>query len=302
MPNLLTHLTQDVELVSQRRVHGEPNADGPGRQEDVVRWKFKVGESDQPEVWDWSSLGLPTIQHLKPVRDPVASARSRHTALLAYSTVTKTEHLLESGLEHDLFRSVDRLQNTAWIVAQPAIIEVSGQQRPAKHIPDLLTLDKNGLVTVWDARPPEKQDAQFRSAALLTGDACRAVGIAYRVFGGLSTVHRLNLLWLHSSRRRPRWQDTYEPLLLAQVADGPKPFSHLIAAHPRKGQITATLWHLLWRGDLQLDLTRQVLPDSPIWARRTAAAEATQLQAQLNTEPAFPVDGPGAKRGLPADG
>ncbi|HWJ65126.1 MAG TPA: TnsA-like heteromeric transposase endonuclease subunit [Nocardioides sp.] len=160
--------------------------------------------------------------------------------------------MLESGLEHDLVRVLDRDPDVTWIVPQPLQLEW-GAGRNRKHVPDLLAAGPNGSVTVWDVKTATATaSARFDIARQLTEQACASVGWKYAVFTGLPAVHRHNLLWLHAYRSRPAWADRWEGELLAAASDGTT-LGELVGCEPGRTSLT---WHLIWAGRLSVDLTR----------------------------------------------
>jgi hypothetical protein len=162
--------------------------------------------------------------------------------------------MLESGLEHDLVRVLDRDPEVLWLVPQPLLMEWGAGNR-SRHVPDLLSLGANGAVTVWDIKTPQAAtSAAFVEVQQLTGRACKAVGWRYKTFSGMPTVQRHNLLWLHSYRSRPAWADQWETELLARAEDGCA-LARLVG--PVSEQ-TAVTWHLIWTGRLRVDLTSRL--------------------------------------------
>jgi hypothetical protein len=87
-----------------------------------------------------------------------------------------------------------------------------------RHVPDLLSTDADGAVTLWDVRNPRRLDEEFTLQSDRTRSVCAADGSRYEVLTGLGEVERLNLLWLHGYRRRPKWQGGVEAAILAAAA------------------------------------------------------------------------------------
>ena len=215
-------------------------------------WNFRMAGTELP-AWRWPEQGLPPLEQLQPVRIPRSSNRHRHIPVTAYSTVNIDFVQLESGLEHDLLRRVDRDPTVRGILAQPLRLSWTGSSA-GYHIPDLLTWHGDQSVTVWDARATEDQDEDFQRAVAVTARACELVGWRHEVFTGLGQVERLNLLWLQGFRRRPLWADDYEVQIRA-VAAGPRvSLGDLFARDDGSGQLIAVVWHWIWRGILQIDL------------------------------------------------
>lgn len=219
-------------------------------------WLIKLEDEAKPSVWDWG-VASPPVRQIRPVRDPATSAKQRHIVVLAFAVTTRSSHLLESGLEHDLLRQLDRDPEIDWIVAQPFQLQVAGIDA-FKHIPDLLSQDRSGQVTVWDARPLDRQDAKFARAAAYTADACRDVGWQYQVFAGFNPTERLNRLWLHSSRQAPRWLDEYSAGIVDVLSTRPRTLGELFDQGADRQRAKAVVWHLMWRGTVWADLTQSI--------------------------------------------
>ncbi len=102
-------------------------------------WKFRLAGSERIRVWSWQKDGPPDLGLIFPVRRPRSSARQKHIPVTAYS-VTMGDHLeLESGLEHDLLRRLDRLPHIQALVPQPCVLVGEGAAR-VRNVPDLLTV------------------------------------------------------------------------------------------------------------------------------------------------------------------
>lgn len=170
-----------------------------------VEWHFRLDDS-AALPWMWPDGTAPEIGQLLPVRKPRSSKRNRHIPVRAFS-VTNSQHLeLESGLEHDLVRRLDRDPDVIRLVAQPFRLSWRNESASLRrHTPDLLALHREGSVTVWDARATLKQDDGFLVKSEITKHACGQIGWRYEIFPGLGEVERLNLLWLHGFRRHPPW-------------------------------------------------------------------------------------------------
>lgn len=215
-----------------------------------VTWTFRVG--GDTTSWDWA-LGDPNPESLTPVRRPTSGAASRHIPVRAFSTTTNDYVELESGLEHDLVRQLDRDRSVTWLVGQPFTIAwlIDGQEKRATHTPDLLSVDARGQVTVWDVKRPEAAARDdFAAIMAATREACHTVGWTYRLFTGLTPVHRHNLIWLHAYRRRPAWAAAYEKDLLQAARAGCSLGDVVRAA---SSEALAVIWHLIWSGDLRVD-------------------------------------------------
>jgi hypothetical protein len=227
-----------------------------------ARWYFKVADSDAPMEWQWQERGEPPVGSLLPVRRPKASNRNRHIPVTAFSVTNRGHMLLETGLEHDLLRRVDRDPQVIRVVAQPC--QLKWKDEPvAGHTPDLLTLQKDGSVTVWDVRPEEEQDSDFQCAAAATRQACAMVGWDYEVFSGLGPTERLNLLWLNGFRHQRPWNEQFKGQI-RQAARIETTLGELFDLDDGSGELISTVWHLIWLGDLQVDITELLETWTPV--------------------------------------
>jgi hypothetical protein len=177
---------------------------------------------------------------------------------MAYSTTNKDYVYVESGTEHDLVRKCDRDPEIKFLVSQPFELSWGGSRPLLKHTPDLLTVHSDGSVTVWDARPSERQGEDFIAVAELTRETCLAVGWAYTVFGGLGEIERLNLLWLHGFRRCPQWLDSCIDLVRRVASRENATLGDLFAYDGGAGELTDAVWYLVWNGTLIVDLERRI--------------------------------------------
>jgi hypothetical protein len=234
----------------------------------AITWFFSV-DGSEAAVWDWRRLGTPPVEELAPVRMPRSSATNRHIPVTAYSMTNAAAVHLESGLEHDLVRRLDRDSAIARMVSQPLRLSWTAPEHRA-HTPDLLALHDDGAVTVWDVRAVEEQDDDFRHKSTVTRESCSAVGWRYEVFTGLGQSERLNLLWLHGFRRRPAWADRFEDEIRREASCRDATIGSLFARDDGTGEVKSAVWHLLWAGVLNADLNAR-------WTLNTVVAVCGEL-------------------------
>jgi len=173
----------------------------------------------------------------------------------AFSVTTGRHVELESGLEHDLLRVLDRDAAVAWMISQPFELgwATSGATGRRRHTPDLLSVDVEDRVTVWDVKHPDAAASdRFARDRDVTQLACESRGWTYKVFTGLPTIQRHNLLWLQPYRRRPPWAARYESDVAAEAASGTQLGTLLRASEDPER--SAVIWHLIWTGCLIVDL------------------------------------------------
>jgi len=222
-------------------------------------WFFALEVPGRRAEWDWATLGAPDPRELLPVRQPNSGDFSRHIPVSAYSVTTASHHELESGLEHELLRMLEARSDVVWMVAQPLQLHVPGR-RGATHVPDFLSRHSDGSVTVWDARPAERVDELFEMKARFTRDASRAVGWDYEVFSGAEPrAAALNRRWLHEARRRQPWHSARKAELRTLFEAGSLTVDLVLGHDDGSGELTSTLWHHVWSGDIACDLDSQIL-------------------------------------------
>jgi hypothetical protein len=264
-----------MNLSQKRRCRRVPKSISPARRQpapvvltdDPVEWWFDVGGGVQA----WNGKRLPELRSMRSVRTPHSKANSRHVPVYAYSTTTGEHIRLESGLEHDLLRELDRRRDVTWLVSQPMRLRLPAKRarRRMEHTPDLLSVDSEGVVTVWDVRAARRQDEDFRIKSQLTASACPTMGWHYEVFAGLTRVRRANLMWLHGFRREPADYATTLGMLLRDTRIST--IGAVLDGDDKGRQFTACMWHAVWRGDLLCDLDRQLSRSTSVSRPRAEA-------------------------------
>lgn len=214
-------------------------------------WCFDLGAG--LAVWSWPER--PEVTRLRRTRTPKVKAKSTHIPVYAYSVTTGTHLHVESGLEHDLVRELDRQQDVTWLVAQPCRLRLPAKRRGRRleHVPDLLTRHEDGTVRLWDARPAERHDDDFTLKARLTADGCASVGWHHEVFTGLAPVRRTNLMWLHAYRRPMPWYAGSLQLLHESLVAG-STIGDILRIDAGAGHVVSAMWHGIWSGQLTCDL------------------------------------------------
>lgn len=209
-------------------------------------FSFRIaGESVE---WDWDS-GPPPWRELQPVRIPKARALSRHVPAMPFCWTTGTHLVVESGLEHDLLRDLDRCPEVTWLVTQPMRICLP---TGLTHVPDILEI-RGDALRVWDVRPKRRQDEAFHQIAARSERACAAVGMKYSVFSDDAAVRRSNLRWLSCYRAIPDFAGVTSVLNWLEAGRA-STVGDLLELCDADGEVLASLWHLIWRGDVEVDL------------------------------------------------
>ncbi len=95
-----------------------------------------------------------------------------------------------------------------------------------------------------------------------TSSAAADVGWRFRLFNGISDVHRCNLLWLHGYRHRPGWADRWEEHLIERASSGAR-LGDLVQEDDEQASL---VWHLIWSGRLAVDLSSRLDPTTEVAA------------------------------------
>lgn len=216
-----------------------------------TEWHFDLGPG--LAAWAWSAD--PDVTRLRRTRTPKVKAKSGHIPVYAYALTTGTHLHLESGLEHDLVRELDRRSDVTWLVAQPCRLRLPAKRRSRRleHTPDLLSRHDDGTIRLWDVRPRERQDEDFRLKVQLTKEACDQVGWHHEVFSGMSQVRRINLMWLHGYRRPMPWHAA-SMRLIRECHDVTRTIGDLLDLDAGAGHVVSAMWHGIWSGQIEADL------------------------------------------------
>ncbi|GAA4722571.1 TnsA-like heteromeric transposase endonuclease subunit [Phytohabitans rumicis] len=154
------------------------------------------------------------------------------------------------------------------IAAQPFQLSGMDAGRSRSHVPDLLLQDTSGLVTVVDVKPehrlarPEVQ-AVFR----WTEELVTAHGWAFEVWSGTDAVVLENVRFLAGYRRPGTIERGLLPLVMEASEQGGT-IEELELTLRSQAPVSAArpaILHLLWRGDLQADLTVPLAAGSAVW-------------------------------------
>lgn len=220
-----------------------------------AEWFFDLGAG--LAVWPWPER--PDVTRLQWTRTPKVQAKSSHVPVYAYSVTTRTHLHLESGLEHDLVRELDRRPDVTWLVAQPCRLRLPAKRRGRRleHTPDLLSRHDDGTVRLWDARPARRHDEDFGLKVRLTAEACADVGWQHEVFSGFSRVRRVNLMWVHGFRRPMAWYSG-SLRLLHEYLEGNGTVADVLELDAGGGHVLSAMWHGIWSGQIDCDLDRPI--------------------------------------------
>ncbi|WP_216319247.1 TnsA-like heteromeric transposase endonuclease subunit [Deinococcus aestuarii] len=196
------------------------------------------------------------VDALAPVRVPRSYKGQPHLGGRYLFAGTGEHVLFESRLEQDALRFLDHGRAATHVAAQPLLLKFRVEGKKFGHYPDFLV----------DRRPERHLLLNVRTTAYLNTlkahrafSAARALadalGWAYQTWSEAPTAQNLNLRFLGGYRFPPYAFDDLAPRLL-RACDGPTRLGDLCGRVSPEALARPVVFHLLWRQDLQADLTR----------------------------------------------
>ncbi len=168
--------------------------------------------------------------------------------------------IYESRLEHLRLQLADLDSASLQVATQPFALLIRDETDDTvySHVPDILLSRRGRPRLLVDVRPWAFQsDPHSRLAFQATREACALVGFDYEVWGEPPVVQAYNVQFLSGFRRAPLRFETIAPLVLDAVGTSATDLSleEIESLVDRPYLTRPVLLHLIWRGDLQLDLT-----------------------------------------------
>lgn len=231
-----------------------------------VVWRRRADDGSEL-TFDPTTITRDEAGAFVPMRRVAQSTSSRNITVNVWSQLDTCVHELESGLEHDLHRRLDRPGTSQHVVPQPLRVVLP---RSGTHTPDFLQVTDEG-VRVWDCKPKSHVDDSVEKLAAEMGEATAAVGWSYALFTGMTIEERINLMWLNGYRVhitirgfsiRP-WVATHRHAVLEAAAQ-PTTLGALFDLDDGSGEIISTIWHLVAAAELMVDLTVRLTPESTV--------------------------------------
>lgn len=144
------------------------------------------------------------------------------------------------------------------IASQPLWLRwTGGDGQRVSHAPDYFARRADGSGLVVDCRPVDRRPARDVAKFEATAAACAQIGWDYQLLGAADQVAAANVRWL-AGYRHPRHDVPEITGVLRQVFATPIPLhsgvdaaGDPIAVLP----VLPVLFHLLWRGELVVDLS-----------------------------------------------
>ncbi|MEV8310726.1 TnsA-like heteromeric transposase endonuclease subunit [Streptomyces flavidovirens] len=170
--------------------------------------------------------------------------------LVGYESWVELSHLMRLDADPEVVGVASQPFQLSW--------RYGGGRRRIRHTPDYFVRRRDGRAVVLDVRPDELVEPEDAAKFAATAVACARVGWSYERVGMIDPVQAANLRWLSGYRHpRVRREPVAECLraVFAQsqgLLAGVRAVGDPIAALP-------VLFHLLWRGELAVDLAGERL-------------------------------------------
>ncbi len=225
---------------------------------------FVDGAGVERQVPLEAAAGVP-LEECRPVRGFPSYRGQRNWPGLWWAATTGGHVGFESWLERDHVMLLDFDPVVVGFSSQPFWLFLPEAGGRRWHAPDLFVRRRDGSAVVLDCRPDEQVASGDAAVFAATERACASVGWGYRRVGAVDPVLAGNVRWL-AGYRHPRFADPVVADRLRAVFAVPRP---LLAGGELVGRSMAVLpvlFHLLWRGELRVDLTVPLTDASTVWA------------------------------------
>jgi hypothetical protein len=207
------------------------------------------------------------FESVRPVRAPVAHKGQRNFAGSWWCATTGSHVAFESWLERDHLMLLDFAPEVVAVNSQPCTLGLQTASGPRRHTPDYFARLSDGSGVMIDVRPDARvgADAEVFDA---TAAVCEFVGWRYERLGDIDPVYAANVRWL-AGYRHPRCLDSaHRDTLLAVVGDAAElTIDEAVRAVGDPVVVLPTVFHLLWKGSLHVDVRTTPLRTSSVVTR-----------------------------------
>jgi hypothetical protein len=206
------------------------------------------------------------------VRSPGVYRRQRHMPGRWFSTTARRFLEYESLLERDWMQLMDFDREVEWICEQPLRLRYRKDDDPASHVPDLLVW-RAGTAELCDVKSEERlEDPAFLAQVGATGLASAEAGVGYRVLSEPDRQLLANVRWLAGFREPPADPDGERARMLSALAVHASTIAELLDDAVEPALARPVLMHLLWVGEVLVDVTEPMTDASRMWLPAERAA------------------------------
>ncbi|MEV4049623.1 TnsA-like heteromeric transposase endonuclease subunit [Amycolatopsis sp. NPDC049688] len=205
------------------------------------------------------------FETLAPVRSFPAFRGQRNNTGWWWVATTARHVGYESWLERDHLIRLDFTPRVVGIASQPFWLSWPEGAGRRSHVPDYFARLADGTGIVIDCRPRQRVGPRDAAAFAATERACAQLGWRYQLAHELPATRMANLRWL-AGYRHPRYRRGEVAADAVQAATAPL---YVLDLAQRLGDPIGTLpvlFHLLWSGELDADLSLPLHGDTMIVA------------------------------------
>jgi hypothetical protein len=210
---------------------------------------------------DGAELSLIPFEDAAPMRTAPNYKGQRNYTGEWWCATTERHVAYESWVERDFLMSADFDNDVVGISVQPftfRFLASTGSLR--EHTPDVFLRHRNGDATVVDVRPDARVDNDANEAFEATRRLCDEVGWNYSRTGEQPPIRAGNLRWLAGYRNvRNRVAPVATSLISELETEGPMTISALASAAGDPVLVLPTLYHLMWRHEISVDVSSTLL-------------------------------------------
>ncbi|MFC7549363.1 TnsA-like heteromeric transposase endonuclease subunit [Plantactinospora sp. GCM10030261] len=199
-----------------------------------------------------------------PVRRFPSYKGQRHYPGRWWSATMGAHVGFESWLERDNLMLLDFDPAVAAVSSQPFWLFWTAENgKTRSHAPDYFARLHDGSALVVDCRPVERIKPKDAAIFEVTRAACEQIGWRYRLAGATNAILTANVRWL-AGYRHPRHDIAPIAAALREACAAPLPLMTAAEAVGEPIAVLPVLFHLLWRHDLDIDLSTPLHPDAVI--------------------------------------
>ena len=216
---------------------------------------FKRDGSDETRA-PLRQVALLEVERFDPIRRPRPYKGQKHLPGVYWFASSASHVPYESLLELSALIRLDFDPEVEAVSAQPFWVHFPFESRAGMHAPDFFAALGDGRGRLVDVSPMSETTKPKRARAFkLTRRACRALGWEYEVMTEPDATVMTNLRALAGFRREPGQFSEFAAPLLERIQTGVT-IGELSSAIGPPERVRPVLFHLLWRGELAVDLTR----------------------------------------------
>ncbi|MFC9938562.1 TnsA-like heteromeric transposase endonuclease subunit [Nocardiopsis alba] len=195
-------------------------------------------------------------------------------------TATTGSHVgFESWLERDLLIGFDFDPTVTAISSQPFWLLWHEDGRVRRHAPDFFLRHACGTGSVIDCRPADRIEPRDAAAFATTARACSQMGWRFEVLHAPDPVRTANLRWL-SGYKHPRCRRDDLARTAVDLTVEPLSVLELAAALGDPVGTLPTVFHLLWHGELETNLSVPLSENSLVALRVAESSTARDVRGR----------------------